>query len=220
MDFPLAEWEHFVAPVNADGDVTLITHVFTDDTNHRIYGHGPTDDNVWLNPARVPSRVLRRDTRIPMHPLEVRELIRRGATAIEEDADEKLAARIEALPAPEVRARPATLEEIPRGARLVGKRANEAGFVQTASYARGPRVNQYWRVVEISESIVIRGRHTDGRRFVAWWITKTGERGAKAGVTEWKFDGAYADVAGIWTACGTEQLASYFTNTSLIQEAS
>lgn len=220
MEFPLADWEHFEAPIDAEGHTVRITHVWTDDERHRIYGRpGPGEPAVWLDPAKVPGRVLRRDTHIPMHPLEVRAMIQRGKTAIEEDADAELLRRIASLPEPEVRARQATLEEMPGGARTVGRAAHRAGFEQRVTYAKGPRVDQYWRVVEISETILIRGRHADGRRFAAEWITKTAQRGKKAGTTEWDGNFVWAMVDGLWEQTGAKALTGlYFTNGSLTEE--
>lgn len=216
--FPLAEWEFFEARADAAGTMVPIHEVWTQ--GNRIYGASVVwPEPVWLHPKDVPGRVTRGDTHVPMHPLEVRAMIRRGQTAIEEDADAELLRRIEALPEPEVRARQATLDEMPGGAKTLGRAAHRAGFTQVATYAKGPRVDQYWRVVEISETVLIRGRHADGRRFAAQWITKTAQRGKKAGTTEWDGDFAWALVDGLWTPTGVRALTTaYFTNGSLTPE--
>ena len=110
------------------------------------------------------------------------------------------------IPEPEVAARPATAAEIPKGAMTVGKKAKGLGFTITAHAARGPRLDQHWKVVEISDSLLLRGRHEDGRAFVAHWVTKTGQRGAKAGVVQWAFDFAYTKPEG---RCNATDLSAY-----------
>ena len=110
------------------------------------------------------------------------------------------------VPEPEVRSRPAAASEIPSGARSVIRRAEAEGFVVWTTYARGPRLDAHWKVVEISDSVVVRGDHVDGRRFVACWISKTAQRGAKAGQTSHSFDFAYAHRVG---RCNATALSAY-----------
>jgi hypothetical protein len=218
IDFPLAEWEFFTARGEVEtGEIVeaQIRNVWTiryDSGVTRIYGSG-SDGPLWLRPQDVPPRVLRGDSHWPRtHPLEYRAMVQRGQKAIDLGEDEKVAARLAVLPEPEVRARPATLEEIPRGAKTIGVKATKNGFDVVATYSRGPRVDQYWRVSEISDTIMIRGRHADGRRFGAMWITKTSQKGAKAGVTSWEADTAYLMRDGIWTACGVTELSAYLAS--------
>ena len=215
--FDLADWEVFVAPPGPPpAPSPTIRQVWIADEHGRIYG--ATDalgEPVWLHPDRVPTRVLRRDTAAPRHPDEwaayfkasrARWLADQGRELTD---DEKVARRLAAMPEPEQRGRPAALEEIPQGAKNVGVRATQAGFDCRASYARGPRTDQYWNVVETSDSIVVKGQHPDGRRFVAAWITKTGQHGAGAGRTKWLLETAYAMVDGVWTACNSSDLSAY-----------
>jgi hypothetical protein len=217
-DYPLAEWEIFSARGQLDdGEIleTTIDALWTEtaDGVTRIYAPTPLGP-LWLRPQDAPPRVLAGDSHWPRtHPLEYRAMVQRGQNAINLDADEKLAAREAALPEPEVRARPATLEEIPTGAKRIGVKATQAGFDVYPTYARGPRVDQYWRVAEISDSILVRGRHRDGRRFGAMWLTKTGQSGARAGVTSWALDVAYLMRDGIWTACNATELSAYLVTT-------
>lgn len=127
------------------------------------------------------------------------------APVVEADGEDPADAVV-VLPEPESRARPATAAEIPTGAMTVGKRAKELGFAVTAHHARGPRLDQHWKVVETSDSLLLRGRHEDGRAFVAHWITKTGQRGKNAGVVQWKFDFAYTKSEG---RCNATALSAY-----------
>lgn len=220
MIFKLESWEFFEAPINAAGDTVPITEVWIDDEQHRIYGQSPVHgDPVWLSPKIVPGRVLRRDNSKPKHPLEWREIFQTRRTAAELDEDEKLAARIAAIPEPIERARPMTLEEMPGGMVRLGKQAADAGFTQRATIAHGPRLDQYWRVVEFSRHALLKGEHRDGRRFVAAYITKTPGEGTKnAGIPQWKPETVYARIEGIWTPCGISDLGAYFTNGSLTQQ--
>jgi hypothetical protein len=226
MLFDLADWEFFQAPVGPPpAPWVTIRQVWIDDEQGRIYGS--TDalgEPVWLHPDRVPGRVLRRDPRPPTHPLEWRRIINAAAVPrADVDQTEALELRLAAIPEPEVRARPATLEEMPRGLRGLGRKAAAAGFVQHCTFARGPRLNQHWQVVEISDDIMLKGRHRDGRRFVVVYITKTPGPGTKnAGIPQWKPELGYAWIDGLWIACGPSGLEAYFTNGSLTltQEAS
>ena len=227
LTFDLESWEYFEAPTGPPPAPRVwITRVWIDDEQGRIYGMGINHpDPVWLHPNRVPGRVVRRDPSKPTHPLEWRRIFQTSAVprVDEDDAEEKLAARLAAIPPPEVPARPAMLEEMPRGLRGLGRAAAAAGFAQHATYSRGPRLDQYWRVVETSENIRIKGKHPDGRRFVVAYVTKTAERGKDAGKTSWKPELGYALVEGVWTSCGPTALEAYFTNGSLTvtqQEAS
>lgn len=220
IEFRLADWEHFDAQIDAAGTMARITHVrtVTEDGHIRIYGDGfPLDadtaeffsvSNAWLRPQDVPTRVIRGDCGWPrLSTEELREIYRnRPIRQQSDDAEDDLRRDI---PPPELRARPATLEEMPQGARTIGKRAHDGGFRQAATIARGPRVDQYWRVVEVSTSVLLRGRHADGRRFGAEWLTKTGQRGKKAGVVEWKLQTAWILVDGIWTPCNATELSEY-----------
>jgi hypothetical protein len=146
---------------------------------------------------------------LPTSDLEWRDYIRAG---LQQRADDEAAQleRIKQLPDPEVPSRPATLEEIPRGAKTIGVAATRGGFDCRATYARGPRVDQYWHVVEISDSVMIRGRHEDGRRFGAMWITKTGQKGQAKGVTKWTLETSYLHRGGLWIACNATELTAYF----------
>lgn len=185
MDFPLADWEHFRAPVNAEGDeawIKFVRIVDMPDGSKRILGYGDMllggmpVENVWLHPDRVPGRIRRRDNAWPrISPEQARAMCKRTEPA-EPEVDRRI------VPAPEIPARAATLEEMPQGSKLVGRPAHAAGFALRVTRARGPRLDQYWKVTEISDSIKIAGQHRDGRWFTAHWITKKGE---------WSFDFSY-----------------------------
>jgi hypothetical protein len=97
----------------------------------------------------------------------------------------------------------------------VGRKAIKNGFKVRATYARGPRMDSHWRVVEISDSVAVRGEHEDGRWFVVAWVTKTGIRGAKAGVTAWEFDLAYTldPTSRLSQACTVKPLEAYLVTT-------
>jgi len=224
-EYRLAAWEYFEAQIDADGTRALITHVRTVDQGDghiRIHGDGTLHDpeaakffsvqNAWLRPEDVPARVIRGDAHWPrIHPLEARKMCQRRpeayAVPVDEDGEEIV---VPELPKPEVRARPATLEEIPQGARTVGNRAKAAGFVQRATYARGPWTNNKGALIEISDCIMLKGRHDDGRRYVAMWVTRTGVKGQKAGVVEWKFQFSYVwNREGVVIRCNATELSEY-----------
>lgn len=190
LGFRLAEWEHFQARVSKDERV-WITHVWID--GNRIMGRGPEADDVFLHPDDVPTRVLRRDNGWPrIHPMEARRMFERAKGAIEpEGGVEEEDEAPDEVPPPELLARPAALEEIPRGAKTVGNNAHSAGFSQRAMLSRGPKLTSKVKVAQISDCLKIDGKHPDGRRFVAIWATHTATKGRKAGTTEWKFDFAY-----------------------------
>jgi hypothetical protein len=114
---------------------------------------------------------------------------------------------VEDVPPPQVRSRPATRAEMPDAAVRLGKKARKNGFTVSATYSRGPRLDQYWKVVEISDCVVVRGWHEDGRRFVAAWITKTGQRGKSAGVVKWDFELGYRD--GVVGRCTIQPIEAY-----------
>lgn len=157
---------------------------------------------------------------LPQTDLELRAYIKAGKKAIEETETDKIARNLAALPEPEVRARPIALKAMPRSPRLVAIHAHDNGFNVRASYARGPRVDQYWRCVEISDSIQIKAEHPDGRRVRVAWITKTPNLGKpNQGIPTWYAQCCFVMVGGIWTACGVSQLDPYFTKTSLPKEA-
>jgi len=216
LTFDLQPWEIFEAPVNAAGHTVPITKVWIDDEQRRIYGDSEAwGEPVWLSPDIVPARVLRRDPSTPRHPLEWRELFRRGRERALERAKPKVEDRLAAIPP---RSEPELVEdlaEIPGGMRRLGKQAAEAGFVQQVRKAEGPRVDQYNNVLEISPVVGLRGDHPDGRRFIACYVRKTGERGAQEGVQKWDPDFAYAWIDGRMTPCGVSTLPAYFTNGSL-----
>lgn len=113
----------------------------------------------------------------------------------------------EPIPPPQVRSRPATRAEMPPAAATLGKAARKEGFTLKATYSRGPRLDQYWKVVEISDCVVVRGWHEDGRRFVAAWITKTGQRGKSEGVVKWDFELGYCD--GLMGRCTINPIKAY-----------
>lgn len=95
------------------------------------------------------------------------------------------------VPAPQIRARLATAGEIPAGARNLASNAVKGGFSTRTTYARGPRLDTHDRVLEITDSILVRAAHPDGRRAIGCWITKTGRKGASAGVTKWSYSFGY-----------------------------
>ena len=121
-----------------------------------------------------------------------------------------------AVPEPEVRARPARKGECPAPAIRVGKKARANGFEVKATYARGPRMDNHWRVVEVSDSIAVRGRHPDGRWFVIAWVTKTGVRGKNEGVSKWAFDLGYTlDLESrLSSPCTVKPLEAYLVTTN------
>jgi len=217
MIFQLEPWEIFEAPTGPPPAPSVPIHeVWIDEATHRIFGASVVwPDPIWLNPARVPGRVIRRDPSKPTHPDEWHRIFAESRDRWQHDnqrkptEDEKIAARLAEMPEPEIRWRPATLEEMPGGAKIVGNRATRAGFDCRAEFARGPRTDQYWNVLETSSACRVVGRHADGRRFDAWWITKTGQRGAKAGVTEWEMQSAHRYVAGERLPCDSTELKAY-----------
>jgi hypothetical protein len=221
----LEPWEQFQAQcgprpaLTTPPPTTLITHVWVDGT--RILGVGPQRrEPLHLSPRAVPGRIMRGTPASPKSPDEWREVFQAASSRASADADEILAARLAAIPEPEVRARPASLQEVPATMRRLGKLAHAAGFTQRMTYSRGPRLNQHWQVVEISDDVMLKGEHPDGRRFVITYVTKTPGEGAKgAGVPAWKPDIGYAMVEGLWTSCGPTALEAYFTNGSLTKES-
>jgi hypothetical protein len=114
------------------------------------------------------------------------------------------------IPEPEVRARPATAAEIPKAAMTLLAKAKRNGFRGRVTYARGPRLDRYMKVIEISDSIMVKGWHEDGRKFVATYITKTGQRGTKEGLVEWHFETAYLPKTG---SCTAGPLSAYLATT-------
>lgn len=112
------------------------------------------------------------------------------------------------IPAPEIRARLVEdPQDLPKGALSVVGKAETQGFEVTATYSRGPRLDAHWKVIEVSDSYVVRGMHPDGRRFSAAWVSKTGQRGKKAGISEVKFEFAYCHrIAG---RCNATTLSTY-----------
>lgn len=74
----------------------------------------------------------------------------------------------EGHPAPEVTARPARPEELPGGAKVILKAATKAGgWFTFATYARGTKPTRTRPVVE---SVLVKGRHDDGRVFVVQYL--------------------------------------------------
>lgn len=69
-------------------------------------------------------------------------------------------------PAPEVPCRPATDDEIPRGARPVRKQAEAAGWTVRATFARGTRPG---RTLVVVDSLVLRMRR-GGELAAAMWL--------------------------------------------------
>jgi hypothetical protein len=235
-DFALEPWEIRVLPGQDRAGAIVaakVDHIWTETTDNvvRFYGSGERErgfgmvDHLWLRPQDVPTRVLRGDTGTPTHPDEWHRIFAESRARWQADRerkptdDEKLAARLVPIE-PEVRARPATLEEIPRGAKTVGVKATKAGFEVDARYARGPRFDQYWNFVEMSPTIMIRGKHADGRRFGAMWLAKTGESGASAGVVKWGLENSHIYRSGYgyengqpyplgWQPCNATELSAY-----------
>lgn len=76
------------------------------------------------------------------------------------------AAEVAPHPAPEVPARPATDDEIPRGARPVLELARGHGWHVVPTYARGTRMGRVLRVVD---SLALR-MHAANRYAVATWV--------------------------------------------------
>lgn len=114
---------------------------------------------------------------------------------------------MQSLPEPLVRARPATKAEIPKGCMDAGKKAHGLGFKVTFSYAKGPALD-YEKTQVMTESLALRGRHPDGRRFVAAWGTKiTTERAKVPGVVKWAFEFAYCH--GVIRRCNSTDLTAY-----------
>lgn len=204
--FPLTEAESMQY-----GTAHFVTRLV--DGGWRIY----SAEGRWMHPDKVPTRVLRGDPTIPLPGEFWRAYI---ATAVErdrlegrhkdeKDEDGEVIVKVKTWPAPEVPERPATLEEIPPTLRSIGRLASDNGFELRCTYAKGPRLDQYLNVAEISESVVVQGRHADGRAFVAGYITKTGQRGSKEGVTEWKPELAYLLEDGVITPCSVTAIRAY-----------
>ena len=133
------------------------------------------------------------------------------APRVSAEADEAADDARSIIPEPQVRARPATAAEIPKAALALLVKAKKNGFKGRVTYARGPRLDQYMKVIEIIDSIMVKGWHDDGRKFVATYITKTGQRGKKEGVVEWHFETAYR--FGIPGACTASPLSAYLVTT-------
>lgn len=112
------------------------------------------------------------------------------------------------VPEPMVRARPIMLADMPTGARNIANAAISAGFHLKNTYAKGPRLDKDDRVIEISESVLIRGAHLDGRRVIACWGTKTAIKGKNAGQVSWGFDFGYVTTPYI-TPINSSGLRSY-----------
>lgn len=72
-------------------------------------------------------------------------------------------------PAPEEPARPAAGGEVPGGARRWVKAAEAAGFQVKIMYSRGHWIDARGRTAGLVHLTTVRGRHADGRRFVATW---------------------------------------------------
>lgn len=183
------------------------------DGQARIY----SADNRWLHPDRVPTRVLRGDPTLPLPGEFWRDYIRqalerdvatRGTTNEEEREDLAITRNIRNLPAPEVPARPATLEEMPPAARKLGHAASAAGFTMHATYARGPRVGQHWKHVETVDSVMIRGQHRDGRWFAAVWNYQTKTEGGVEKKT-WAGRAFFILKDGETTSCGIRAVEAY-----------
>jgi hypothetical protein len=88
-----------------------------------------------------------------------------------------------------------------------GKKAHNNGFKVSFAYAQGPDLD-FEKTGRYTESVVLRGKHADGRRFVAVWITKTsGERAKVPGVTTWGFEFAYCHT--VVKRCNSTDLTAY-----------
>lgn len=71
---------------------------------------------------------------------------------------------------PDVKCRPATPEETPRGAATLVKTAEAHGWRVRVTYARGPHVLASGKYTgRTIDSIAVRLRHPDGRAAVAVW---------------------------------------------------
>lgn len=112
------------------------------------------------------------------------------------------------VPEPTIWAREATKDETPGGARVVANAAQLAGFTITVRYARGPRVEGDGTFVEMSDSIVVKMAHKDGRYAVAGWITKTAMKGKNAGISSWSREFGYIATPTI-EAADSKELRAY-----------
>jgi hypothetical protein len=117
-------------------------------------------DGTWHCRARQATTYVRHDDGAVIPVLDWRG--KRRAELIDDDPDGG-AARAELIDdAPDggaVRARVAVEDELPGAARTVQHQALAAGWTCVAHYAQGASI----------ESVVLRGRHPDGRRFVRAW---------------------------------------------------
>jgi hypothetical protein len=94
-------------------------------------------------------------------------------------------------PAPEVTRRPAAPEEIPRGAHLVYRKAEAAGWLVTATYARGTAMDRHGHAGALVHSLAVRMRlERDGieYRAVAVWMAPAELSPSAA---KWTSDSAY-----------------------------
>lgn len=74
-------------------------------------------------------------------------------------------------PAPEVVARLATVSEVPRGALVVQRAAQRAGWLVVPTYARGTALAARGKPGKVVDSLALRMRRpSDGLRAVAVWI--------------------------------------------------
>ena len=145
------------------------------------------------------SRFVHADQSGPRHALtfgtvigseKARQVSRRLAVVKDEDEPEE-----PPLPEPLVRSRPAQPHEIPGGAAAIVKTAEAAGFGVSATFARGPKLGARGGMLDLGESVVVRGvgradASRAGEFFVASWgrpIKPTTNPDA----VKWTFETAY-----------------------------
>lgn len=86
------------------------------------------------------------------------------------------------MPPPEIPARPALDEEIPRGAHIVMRRALNLGWRVVPTYARGPLMMARGLWIGSTESIALRMSRGDSGAVGLWFLRPGGK---------WKYEGGY-----------------------------
>lgn len=122
----------------------------------------PGDSNALEQPPLPPS--------CPIAVQAVRDARARGAAVAVDEAPPEVSLE------PEVRARPASDDEVPRGARTVINLARKAGWDCTATYARGPWLDADGvNVPYVVDSIVVRFAKGEQRAAATWIRKPTGD---------------------------------------------
>jgi len=96
------------------------------------------------------------------------------------DAPSAPAEDVPSVPVPQVLARPALPHEIPPSCLTLRALAERSGFSTAVTYARGTPVHSVTgRPLGVRDSVLLRGAHSDGRRFGAQWVAGTADNRAR-----------------------------------------